>query len=138
MLKSFRELEVWQKAHSLVLEVYRLTEKFPDRERYGIVSQLRRSAVSVPANTAEGFGRRSTKEFLQSLTHSNGSLEESRCLLLLSADLKYLDREDFERLDKQCDSIAQMLSALSRSLKNRVQALRESRVASRGSRARVN
>jgi four helix bundle protein len=78
MLKSFRELEVWQKAHSLVLEIYRVTARFPDSEKYGIVSQLRRAAMSIPANIAEGFGRRGTKEFLQCLAIGNGSLEETR------------------------------------------------------------
>ena len=71
MLKSFRELEVWQKAHGLVLQTYRVTDKFPDRERFGIVSQIRRSAASVPANIAEGFGRRTTKELLQFLVTAN-------------------------------------------------------------------
>jgi four helix bundle protein len=121
MLKSFRELEVWQKGHSLALDVYRLTERFPERERFGVVVQLRRPVISVPANIAEGFGRRSTKEFLPLLIISNGSLEETRYFLLLSTALQYLDSRDSERLEKQCDSIAQMLSALSRSLKNRAQ-----------------
>jgi four helix bundle protein len=119
MLRSFRELEVWQKAHALVLDVYRVTETFPDRERFGIVGQLRRAATSIPANIAEGFGRRTTKELLQSLTISNGSLEETRYFLILSSDLKYMSTGDYDRLNRQCDSVAQMLSALARSLKNR-------------------
>jgi four helix bundle protein len=65
VLKTFKELEVWQKAHQLVLQTYRVTEGFPDKEKYGIISQVRRSAAAVPANIAEGFGRRSTKELLQ-------------------------------------------------------------------------
>ena len=83
-LRSFTELEVWQKAHALVLDVYRVTDRFPDRERFGIVAQLRRAAASIPANIAEGFGRRTTKELLQSVAISNGSLEESRYFLILS------------------------------------------------------
>ena len=134
MLKSSRELEVWPKAHTLVLEVYRVTETFPDRERFGVVAQLRRSAVSVPANIAEGFGRRTTPEYLQSLAISNGSLEETRYLLLLSRDLSFLAGSDFERLDRECDSIAQMLAALSRSLRSKVASAHGSRVAGRGSR----
>src|SRR5258708_12473332 len=97
MLKSFGEVEVWQRAHGLVLETYRLTDKFPDRERFGIVSQIRRSAASVPANIAEGFGRRTTKELLQFLTNANGSLEETRYFLILSRDLTYLKNEDLDR-----------------------------------------
>lgn len=96
--------------------------------------RLRRSAASVPANIAEGFGRRSTKEFLQSLVISNGSLEETRYFLILSTDLHYLAANDYKRLDRQCDSIGQMLSALTRSLKGRIRSDHGSRVASHGSR----
>ena len=134
MLKSFRELEVWQKAHRLVLEIYRLTEKFPDRERFSIVSQIRRSAASVPANIAEGFGRRTTKELLQFLVTANGSLEETRYFLILSRDLGYLSDESFDHLDKVCTSVAQMIAALGRSLKNRASQMRSTRVASHGAR----
>ena len=117
MLKSFRELEVWQKAHAMVLEVYRVTGSFPKEERFGVVSQLRRAAYSIPANIAEGFGRRSTKELLQCLTIANGSLEEVRYFVLLSRDLGYLHKEQIQKLNDQLDSVAQMISALSRSLK---------------------
>ena len=135
MLKSFRELEVWQKAHALVLDTYRVTEPFPQRERFGIVAQIRRSAASVPANIAEGFGRRTTKELLQCLAIANGSLEETRYFLILSSDLKYLSVVDFERLDRQCEAVGQMLGALARSLRNRQASLHGSRVAGHGSRA---
>jgi len=134
MLKSFRELEVWQKAHRLVLEIYRLTDKFQDRERFGIVSQIRRSAASVPANIAEGFGRRTTKELLQFLVTANGSLEETRYFLILSRDLGYLREESFDELDKVCTSIAQMIAAMGRSLKERASRMQGTRVANRGSR----
>jgi four helix bundle protein len=137
MLKSFRELEVWQKAHGLVLEIYRLTDKFPDRERFGIVSQIRRCAASVPANIAEGFGRRTTKELLQFLVTANGSLEETRYFLILSSDLGYLPREKFDELDKGCTSVAQMIAAMSRSLKERAARMQGSRIAGRGSRNTV-
>ena len=90
VLKGFQELEVWQRAHQLVLQTYRVTDSFPDRERYGSVSQVRRSAASIPANIAEGFGRRTTKELLQFLANANGSLEETRYFLVLSLDLGYL------------------------------------------------
>lgn len=134
MLKSFRELEVWQKAHALALEIYRLTDQFPDRERFGVVAQLRRAATSVPANIAEGFGRRTTKELLQSLAIANGSLEEIRYFLILSNDLHYLSGDIRERLEHQCDSVAQMLNALGRSLRNRSQVLHGPRSARHGAR----
>lgn len=138
MVKSFRDLDVWRKAHGLALDVYRLTEKFPDRERFGVVAQLRRAAVSVPANIAEGFGRRTTKELLNFLAISSGSLEETRYLLLLSADLGYIAGPDFPRLNGVCDSVAQMLNALGRSLRSRAAARQgtdhESRATSHGQR----
>ena len=134
MLRSFQELEVWQEAHHLALETYRVTDKFPDRERYGIVSQVRRSVTSVPANIAEGFGRRTTKELLQFLVNANGSLEETRYFLILSRDLGYLSNEKFEELGKQCTSVAQMISALGRSLRERVTRLHGPWVADHGPR----
>lgn len=134
MLKSFRELEVWQKAHALTLEVYRLTERFPESERFGTVAQLRRSAASVPANIVEGFGRRTTRELLQSLTVAKGSLEETRYFVLLSRDLHYVAGEDFQRLDVECTSVAQMLNALSRSLRSRNSISRGTRATKHGSR----
>ena len=134
MLKSFRDLEVWQKAHVLVLEVYKVTAGFPSHEKYGIVSQLRRAAMSVPANIAEGFGRKGTREFLQCLAIGNGSLEEARYFLLLSTDLGYMPEEQNEKLQSRCDSIGQMLGALSRSLREREVS---SRVADRGARVAI-
>jgi four helix bundle protein len=133
MLRSFRELELWQKAHTLVLDVYRVTARFPHSGRFGIVSQLRRASASIPANIAEGFGRNGTKEFLQSLAIANGSLEEVRYFLILSSDLHYLAPDDSLRIDGICNSIGQMLGALSRSLRNR--AAVSSRSAGRGTRA---
>lgn len=134
LIRSFKDLEVWQKAHTLVLDVYRVTEQFPNRERFGVVSQVRRSAASIPANIAEGFGRRTTKELLQSLAVANGSLEETRYFLLLSRDLQYLAIGDFQRLERQCDSVAQMVSALARSLRNRAKLIKASRATDHGAR----
>lgn len=119
LMRSFRELEVWQKAHGLVLEVYRITEAFPERERFGITSQLRRAAASVPANIAEGFGRRSTRELLQFLAIANGSLEETRYFLILARDLRFVGIDQFQASDQRCNSVGQMLGALARSLRNR-------------------
>ena len=135
MLKSFQELEVWQKAHHLVLQTYRVTDGFPDKEKYGIVSQVRRSAASVPANIAEGFGRRSTKELLQFLANANGSLEETRYFLLLSRDLGYLAKERYVELEKDCTSVAQMIAALGRSLKSRLEGVHGSRATGHGTRS---
>jgi len=120
MVKGFRDLEVWQKAHRLVLEIYKLTESFPKDERFGVVSQLRRAAYSIPANLAEGYGRRSTKEFLQFLAVANGSAKELRYFPILSNDLKYISAEDETRLEQEITGTVQMLAALTRSLKRRL------------------
>src|SRR5215472_15203684 len=87
--RSFRDLVVWQKAHEFVLGVYRLTESFPEREKYGLAHQLRRAAVSIPANIAEGFGKRSPAEKARFLNIAEGSVEESRYYLILAHDLGY-------------------------------------------------
>jgi four helix bundle protein len=135
MLKSFTELQVWQKAHTLTLDVYRATAKFPDHERFGIVAQLRRASSSIPGNIAEGFGRRTTREFLQSLAVANGSLQETRYFLILGRDLHYLLADEYASLDSQCEVVGRMLTALARSLRERDHkprlTSRQSRVANR-------
>lgn len=119
MIQSFRDLEVWRRSHELVLMVYRATERFPDRERFGIISQSRRAAASIPANIAEGYGRRTTGELLQSLAIANGSLEECRYFMILSKDLGYLSSEDYQALEQQDVIVGRLLGALTKSLKLR-------------------
>jgi four helix bundle protein len=86
-MKSFEELDAWRRAHEMVLAVYKLSGTFPKDERFGIISQLRRAAASVPANIAEGFGRRTTKDSVRCLDIAGGSLEETRYFLRLGKDL---------------------------------------------------
>ncbi|MGH9680273.1 MAG: four helix bundle protein [Candidatus Acidiferrales bacterium] len=119
-INCFSELTVWQKAHELTLETYRLTGTFPRSEQFGIVSQLRRSAASIAANIAEGFGRRTTKELLRCLQISRGELEEARYFLIPSRDLAYISADELERMNTRCDSIGQLINALGRSLKARL------------------
>lgn len=88
--KTFEDLVVWQKAHALVLLVYRVSTDFPKTETYGLTSQLRRAAVSIPANIAEGFKKRGRADKLRFLNIAQGSLEEVRYYLILSQDLKYM------------------------------------------------
>jgi four helix bundle protein len=127
-LKSYRELEVWQKAHELVLLVFRLTEGFPRSDQYGIVSQVRRSASSVAANIAEGFGRGTTRELLHSLQIARGELEETRYFMLLSRDLGKISREEFGGLDAKCDSTGRLINALGKSLRGRLERKQQSPV----------
>jgi four helix bundle protein len=119
-IKSFTELIVWQKAHELSLLIYKLTARFPRREMFGIVSQSRRAAASVPANIAEGFGRRTTREMLRSLQIAAGELEEVRYFMILGRDLGYVEQVAFGDSMKLCDSVAQLINAMGRSLRQRI------------------
>ena len=111
--KSFRDLAVWQKAHELVLSVYRLSATFPQHELYGLTAQLRRAAVSIPANIAEGFRRRGKGDKARMLNIAESSLDEVRYYLLLAHDLAYAD--DGQRPTK-ADEISRMLTAYSRAV----------------------
>jgi four helix bundle protein len=120
-VKSFEELTVWQEAHKLALNVYKVTMKFPAVERFGIVSQIRRASSAVPANIAEGFGRATTRELLRCLQIARGELEETRYFALLSRDLGYITSEDCKNLGERCNSVARLINALGSSLKRRLE-----------------
>ena len=99
--RTFTDLIVWQKAHQFVLSVYRFSDCFPQKEIYGLTSQFRRAAVSIPANIAEGFRKRSKADKARFMNIAQGSLEECRYYLILSTDLKYGDgRELLSRLEE--------------------------------------
>jgi four helix bundle protein len=116
MLKNYKELKVWQKAYRLCLEVYRITKTFPKEERYGLTSQIRRAAVSVPSNIAEGYGRRTAGEYIQALYIAYGSNCELETQILLASDLGFMKREDLEELQKDLGDVERLLKALIRSL----------------------
>jgi len=97
MGSSFKDLKVWQKSHQFVLEVYRLTKDFPKDELFGLTSQFRRAAVSIPANIAEGYTRKGMKDKLRFYNIAQGSLEECRYYILLSKDLSYSVNYDIEQ-----------------------------------------
>ncbi len=126
------ELTVWQRAHDLALLVHRVTEKFPRSARFGMVMQMRRAAYSIAANIAEGFGRGTTRELLQSLKVARGSTEEVRYFLILSSDLGHLSQELRGQGFQKCDSVGQLINALGRSLKGRLSTSHKSRVTSHG------
>ena len=111
--QSFRDLVVWQKAHQFVLAVYRLTESFPDREKFGLSHQMRRAAVSIPANIAEGFGKRSQAEKARFLNIAEGSLEECRYYLILTHDLGF---GQTETLTATLEETSRLLSAYTRAI----------------------
>lgn len=112
--KTFEELIVWQKSHQFVLKIYKMTQHFPQHEVFGLVSQLRRSAVSVPANTAEGFKRKGKADKLRFFNISQASLEEVRYYLILANDLGYADTK---QLKTDLDEIGRMLNAYVKSIK---------------------
>lgn len=120
-VKDFRRLKVWHKSHAIVLSVYRATRNFPKEERYGLTSQLRRAAGSIPANIAEGCGRGSNAEFGHFLQMAMGSTMELEYHLLLARDLGYLTDERNEELAPELYGLRRMLSTLLRKVKAEAQ-----------------
>ncbi|OWP62830.1 four helix bundle protein [Hymenobacter amundsenii] len=116
--KNFQQLVVWQKAHQLVLMVYKATESFPKHELFALTSQLRRAAVSVPANIAEGFRKRGPRDKLRFFNTAEGSLEEAHYYFLLSRDLGYADTE---LLIEQANEVGRLLEAYGKSIRASLQ-----------------
>ncbi len=116
-IKRFEDLEVWRKAHRLALETYKITKDFPPEERFGLVSQMRRSAVSVPANITEGFRKRGSKDKINFYNIAQASLDELYYYIILSKDLDFIeDGSDFIPL---VEEIARMLAGLIKSIRER-------------------
>jgi four helix bundle protein len=109
-MKDFRSLKVWQKSHELSLSVYKITLLFPREETYGLISQLRRAASSVPANIAEGCGCNGNREFARFLEIALRSASETEYYLLLAQDLKYLGIKTYEELNNQVTEVKRMLT----------------------------
>ena len=120
-LRSFEELDAWQAAHQLTLAVYRATADFPKEELFGLTAQLRRAAASVEANLAEGFGRSGVREFLRFTRIADGSLQETKCFLLLAHDLGYLSSEGHQSLRAKADKTGAVLGGFQRYLATRSQ-----------------
>lgn len=113
--QTFQDLIVWQKAHMLTLEIYKVTKRFPKEEVYGLISQMRRAAVSVSANVAEGYKKRGKLDKARFLNISEGSLNEIKYYLILSKDLNYLSSE-YDKLNLLVDEISKLLSAYIRAI----------------------
>lgn len=117
MVRNYRDLKVWEKAMDLVERIYGITRKFPDSERFGLISQMQRSAVSVPSNIAEGHARDSTRDYLRYLSIAYGSLAELETQTMIASRLSYIsDDQAKELLDAEAE-IGRMLSGLKKSLK---------------------
>lgn len=119
MLKNYKELKVWQRSYQLCLEIYKITKGFPKEERYSLISQIRRAAVSVPCNIAEGYGRKTTPEYIRSLYIAYGSNCELETQVLLSGDLGYINTEKLKELQNDIGEVERMLKALIKSLENK-------------------
>jgi four helix bundle protein len=116
-MKDFRKLDVWQHSYKLTISIYKQTKTFPKDELFGLTSQMRRAAVSVIANIAEGCGRKSDVDFARFLHMAFGSASELECHLLLSRDLGYLKSKDFKELSEDTVRSKQMLSKFISKLK---------------------
>ncbi|MDR1502379.1 MAG: four helix bundle protein [Prevotella sp.] len=108
-MQDYRSFKVWEKAHALTLQVYKISLSFPKEETYGLTSQLKRSVISVPANIAEGAGRNTRPDFAQFLNIALGSLNESSYYILLAKELGYLNDDDYTILDKEVNGLKAML-----------------------------
>ncbi|HKW76043.1 MAG TPA: four helix bundle protein [Terriglobales bacterium] len=110
-MRNYRDLQVWNKAHALTLNLYRLSRTFPKQETYGLTSQLRRAAVSIGANLAEGCGRRTSGELARFVRIAMGSASELDYHLLLCCDLGLLKREEFNRTSRELTEVRKMLTS---------------------------
>ena len=118
-MESYQQLKVWQKSIALVTDIYKTTKNFPADERYGLVTQMQRSAVSVPSNIAEGWGRGNTIEYMRFLKIARGSLLELETQIIIANNLEYLQPKVFQILTQQTKEVGRMLNGLITSLANK-------------------
>ena len=118
-MQNYKNLRVWEDAHALVLEIYNATRSFPNDERYGLTSQIRRAAVSIPSNIAEGTGRGSDADFARFVQFAVGSISEVDYQLLLARDLNYVSTEAYAALNDQLEIVRRMTIALLKTLRAR-------------------
>jgi len=111
-MRDFRKLKIWERSHAFTLNIYKTTKSFPKEELYGITSQLRRAAASIPTNIAEGCGKQTEKDFARYISISAGSTSETEYLLTLSTDLKYLNESHSKELIIEINEIKKMLNGL--------------------------
>lgn len=119
-MRNYKELKVWERAHQLTLTIYELTNNFPTEEKFGITSQIRRAAVSIPTNIAEGCGHNSDKEFRRFLGFSLASATEVEYLITLSFDLEYCPTDKYNKLQSEVEEIKKMLYGFITSLSKKI------------------
>lgn len=115
-MKDFKELEIWKRSHKMTINIYRATQKFPKEELYGLTSQIRRAASSIPTNIAEGCGRRTNAELANFLNIASGSASEVEYELLLAKDMDYINDVQYQLFAKEICEIRSMLAAYMRTL----------------------
>lgn len=108
-INTFRDIIAWQKAHELVLSVYAVTKSFPRNEEFGLTNQIRRAAVSIPSNIAEGYKRKSNRDSLHFYNIAEGSLKELKYQVLLARDLNYMDKKDYEQISTLADETGRLI-----------------------------
>jgi len=118
-IKTYRDLMVWQKSMGLVTEIYRMTKMLPKDEIYGLTAQMRRCAISIPSNIAEGYGRSSTNDYIRFLNITSGSLYELQTQIEIALNLKYMSQGDFDKLYEAGREIERMLSSLIKKIRER-------------------
>ena len=118
-MKSAEELNVFKLSHEVTIEIYKLTKKFPENERYGLISQLRRASMSIPSNIMEGSHRLNRKEYRHFVGVARGSVGEMKYQLMLSRDLNYLGEKDYLHLREKVESISKMLTKLAAALSDK-------------------
>ncbi len=117
---TYKDLIVWQKSIVLVTKIYSVTQAFPASEKFGIVSQLNRACISIPTNIAEGWGRESTKNYLQFLRISRGSLMETETLLLISKNLNFIQEKEYQELLSDVEEVGKILQGLIKSINQKL------------------
>lgn len=120
-IKNFRDLRVWQEGHKLVVLIYKITKSFPREELYSLVDQMRRSAVSVTSNIAEGFSRHSFKEKVQFYSMAHGSLTELENQVQVAKDVEYIKNDEFEKISEYLMNVHMLLNAFIKKTKSYVQ-----------------
>ncbi len=118
MGQTFQNILAWQKAYDFVLDVYKYTKSFPESEKYGVISQFRRAAVSIIANIAEGYKKMGKADKLRFMNISQGSLEECRCYVILSRDLGYIDNEVYNILYSKIEEASKLLNGYCKAMLN--------------------
>lgn len=123
MIKNFKELEIWQIGKEIAKDIYTLTNKYPNQEMYGMISQMRRSALSIPLNIAEGFNRFHKAEFRRFLFISLGSCAELETQIIISKELGFISEDEFDQFNNKIERISKMIRSLSNKLSTKYQEL---------------